>query len=537
MSSSIPQQVFRNIAISLSLAVVALAITVQTAGAGEYSVYSCDAGSVAVPNASWVADPASDPLIAISSNCQPLSVVGIQNAGGSIPNNGFGALVFDAPQGTTIDAYRVAGQALVDDPGGEQYDVGLFATGGASQPIQGCLSTTDCDVELGNPFEYFSAPLGTDSLQLRVVCRSAGGCNVWNGSGGENAYLTASRAEVVLRDDEAPTVLASGTLAGGGTVGDILSADFDASDVGGGVASVALEIDGSVEDTQTPGGTCVEPYTEKQPCPPNFNGQFVVDTAGMAAGVHTWEIVATDASGNVGSSGVGAFYLSAPPAPPAPPLPPVDTPTNGSPAVSNPVVTFDKTLTKIKSGSTVVSGRILTQAGQPVVGATVTLQTLDVGVFDSEAKGAGTVVTDGEGRFSVKVRADGAKKVTAFFVPFAGAAPTAMFSTVVRQELSLSAKASRRVVKPLGSVSISGRLSGAGDAAADAPVEIQAVIRGKWRAIGSEEANSRGNYKWTYDFVNVRRSADFRFRAVVRRNAAWPWPSEFSEPVKVSVRP
>lgn len=522
-----------QILLSLSLAVVALAATVQTAEAGVYSVFACDADGSPVANTSWVADPATDPLIAISSVCGPLSVTGIQNAGGHIPFNGYGALDFAAPAGTTVDSYRVAGHALVDDPGGEHYDVGLIASGGTSQTIAGCVNTTDCDAQIGNPYSLVAAPAGTSKLSLSVICRSAGGCNVWNGSGGENAYVTASRSEVVLSEDSAPTVVKSGAIAAGGTVGDILAADFDATDQGGGVALVELEIDGAVVDSREPGGSCVEPFTEKQPCPTNFGGSFTVDTAGYAVGAHTWEIVATDAAGNVGSAGAGAFVLAAPP---QPPIPPADAPTNGVPAVSEPVVTFDKSITKVSKGSTTLTGRVTTKSGQPVVGATITLQTLDIGVFDSDPKGAGSVVTDANGNFSVKVRADGAKKVTAYFSPFNGAAPTAMFSSVVRQELFLTARVSRRTVKPFGSVSISGRLSGAGDAAKDAPVEIQAVIRGKWRPIGVEEADARGNYKWTYEFVNVRRNADFRFRAVVRRNASWPWPSEFTSPVTVSVR-
>lgn len=533
MSYSNQIQKFRALAISLSLAAVALAAAAQTATAGQYSVHACDADGQVVENASWVVDAGSDAGFKVSADCPSLSASGVQTATGVIPYDGFGALTFAAPAGTSIDSYRLTGQAVVEDPGLEKYDAGVLASGGESSSLIGCEFQSICLAVFGKPYDFIAAPANTQKLQLIVSCRTLIGCNVWSGAGGEQASVAASRTEVVLRDDSAPTVLASGTLSGGGTIGDILSADFEASDVGGGVASVALEIDGRIEDSVAPGGACAEPFVERQPCPTDSAGQLQLDTAGIDGGPHTWEITATDAAGNVGSSGVGAFYLSSPP---ASPLPPVDTPTNGVPAVNDPVVRFDKKLNKVRTGSTTISGRVLTKSGQPVVGATIVLQTLDIGVYDSDEKSGGTVVTDADGRFSVKVRADGAKRVTAFFSPFSGAAPTAMFSTIVRQELSLTAKASPRVVKPRGTVAISGRLSGAGDAAKDAPVEIQAVIRGKWRAIGVEEARSSGSYRWEYEFVNVRRNADFRFRAVVRRNAAWPWPSEFTSPVKVSIR-
>lgn len=523
----------RKITYTALLATLLIAVAAGTASAGTYSVYAC-AGPNDEPlaNGSWVTDPASDSLTEVSEDCATLGVRGIRNSGGHIPAFAYGALTFDAPDDTTIEQFRVAGSTLVDDPGGENYRAGLSVSG-TSGLFFGCTGTHDCSQTFGNPYDLVTPKGGSEQLVIELTCLTAGGCNVWNGAGGETAEVLASKSEVVLRDDVAPSVQASGSLLSGGTQGEILELDFTATDEGGGVASVALRIDGKTVETQVPGGSCEPPYTDKQPCPASFDGEFFVDSSGIAVGPHTVEVVVTDAAGNAGSSGASAFAISSPPSPPAPPA---ATPGNGTPAVLDPVVSFDKKLTKIKRGSTTIRGRVLTRSGVPVVGARITLQTLDVGDFGSEPVDAGTAVTGADGSFSVRVRAAGAKRVTAFFSPYAGAPSTAMFSTLVRQELSLTAKPSRRKVKPFGSVSISGRLSGAGDAAKDAPVEIQTVIRGKWRPIGVEEADARGNYKWTYEFINVRRNADFRFRAVVRRNASWPWPSEFTSPLTVSVR-
>ena len=49
------------------------------------------------------------------------------------------------------------------------------------------------------------------------------------------------------------------------------------------------------------------------------------------------------------------------------------------------------------------------------------------------------------------------------------------------------------------------------------------------------EANSRGSYKWNYKFTRVKNATRFTFRAIVRKNKSWPWPTEKSKSVKVLV--
>jgi hypothetical protein len=160
---------------------------------------------------------------------------------------------------------------------------------------------------------------------------------------------------------------------------------------------------------------------------------------------------------------------------------------------------------------------------------------LDLGVFNASAKSIGSITTTSNGRFSVRVKPNGAHRISVLFKPYPASIGTAVTSSIVREDLSLSVKRSKSRVKPGGKLTLNGVLDGAGSAADGAPVEIDARIGGSWRAVGVVEANSRGSYKWHYKFTRVKQPTQFTFRVTVRHNKVWPWPTETSKSVKVLV--
>jgi hypothetical protein len=160
---------------------------------------------------------------------------------------------------------------------------------------------------------------------------------------------------------------------------------------------------------------------------------------------------------------------------------------------------------------------------------------LDLGVFNAAAKSIGTTTTTSTGRFSFRVKPHGAQRISVLFKPYPASIGTAVTSAIVREDLRLSVKRSKSHVKPGHSVTLSGKLEGAGAAAGGTPVEIDAKIGKSWRAVGVVEANSRGSYKWKYKFTRVQQPTRFTFRAIVRKNKSWPWPTETAKSLNVLV--
>jgi hypothetical protein len=260
---------------------------------------------------------------------------------------------------------------------------------------------------------------------------------------------------------------------------------------------------------------------------------YDVNTATLPSGPHSAAVTTVDAAGNVSAASkfdftVGSGGLA----------PPTNgtTPTNGSPAVEQPTARMEKPLVSSSSGKSVtVEGTLTTSSGAPIAGAVLDVISLDLGTFDAKSKSIGTVTTTSAGRFSVRVKPDGASRISVLFKPYPASIGTAVTSTIVREDLSLSVKRSKSRVKPGGSVTLSGTLDGAGSAADGTPVEIDARIGGSWRAVGVVEANSHGSYKWKYKFTRVKQPTRFTFRAIVRKNKSWPWPTETGKSVKVLV--
>ncbi len=113
--------------------------------------------------------------------------------------------------------------------------------------------------------------------------------------------------------------------------------------------------------------------------------------------------------------------------------------------------------------------------------------------------------------------------------------PTAWATAVVRADARLTATRSAARLRRGRSVTLGGRIAGVGGAAKGAVVELQAVVRGQWRTVGTVSAGADGRYRWRYRFVNTTRDTIFSFRALVRSSPGWPWPELRSRRLLVRV--
>jgi hypothetical protein len=527
------QTQFPSLRRSLILAAVTmLAVLVPTASssAATYSVYSCvGPASEPLPNSAWlssVVNSGQTPFISFGTSCGALSVSASAAIAYALEEGG--AQIFDPPAGTTISGYRLTRSVNVEFTGGSgnpKVSAGIRESAGVVNTDRDCSAVaTGCAIAAGL---VQRSSLALNRLELAVRCVDAAGCpkDRWS-----SLATTLESARVDLDDPTPPEITAvTGTLPGSEAVAGSLTVHATATDVGGGVDRAELSIDGIVSKSVSAGGSCGKPYTVRQPCPSGLVADFDLDTASLTNGLHIGSVRAVDAAGNHGSNEAFLFTVTSGGREVG-----GIVPSNGIPAVERPVIGGVAPVIAVRAGAATVTGNLSTGT-TPISGARLEVSSLDLGVFGAEPVSLGETTTTADGTFSIPLSARGAQRVTISFRPAVGLPTTALGTAVVRESLKLSIKRSKPRIRPGGSLIVSGRLTGAGAAAAGAPVEIDTKIDGRWRAVGVIETAKNGSYRWKYRFNRVKRSTKFVFRAQVRRNKSWPWPTSRSKAVKVLV--
>jgi hypothetical protein len=117
-----------------------------------------------------------------------------------------------------------------------------------------------------------------------------------------------------------------------------------------------------------------------------------------------------------------------------------------------------------------------------------------------------------------------------------GAARARVVDVVSR--LALTVRARPATLRNGKSIVLSGKLAGAGPAARGEPIDIQAMISGRWQTVATVRASASGSFRWRYRFRNTRLEAIYSFRArVADTSRRWPWPTIGSSRVRVHVLP
>lgn len=497
-----------------------------TASAGTYSVYSCTGPSgESLPNYSWSerrSTPANIAVFSLDSTCPSLAVTAVGTILGPGENAGF---AFDAPDGTTISGYYVRRSISITylSVGSKPaMSAGLRRTVGGSDTYWGECETVVSSCVVANSGTQ-SAGLSASSLQLGVQCAQSSSCS---NLGVSLAQSKMSSARVDLTDNVAPKLsLTGGTLPGAVGASGTRDLDVAITDVGGGIKSYWIAIDGVKGAVTNLGGSCAGVYTQRVPCPQSQQASFSVNLAKYGAGPHTAIVSAADAGGNVASLAPVVFNYSGP----------VFT-SNGTPSVTTPVVrTRAKTIEGRGGKAVSLRGSVKTSTGSPVAGALLDVTATSIGGAASGTVSLGTTKTGSKGTFKFRVKPKGARVIKFAFRPASSSEATASASTLLRQRLSLSAKRSKARLVRGQRLTISGRLSGAAASAAGAPVEIYVRNGRRWQKVAVVSASRSGRYAWKHRFTRVTRPTLFTFRAVVRADANWPWKSRVSRNVKVLV--
>ena len=142
--------------------------------------------------------------------------------------------------------------------------------------------------------------LSAQELSLGIVCRAPTGEECVTGATLHAVWAAMYGARVTLSDPTPPTLnTPSGALWAPGEADGFHkgteSVTVAAQDVGGGVASIVLAVDGHPVETYS--ASCN--FTFAQPCPSSTGAQtLALPTTELSDGTHTLTLVATDAAGN-----------------------------------------------------------------------------------------------------------------------------------------------------------------------------------------------------------------------------------------------
>lgn len=531
---AVPRQRVAAWLATLLAAVIASALLATSASAGTYSVYSCvgPAGQ-SLPNLAWVqrrSVPSHTAAFSFGSSCSDLSVAA--TPGTALAAGEDAGYAFDAPPGTSISGYLVRRSISVTYPASgtrPTLSAGLRRTVNSSETYWGeCEAVaTNCSVAASGTQ---SVGLSATSLQLGVECaQSATTCA---GAGISTLRTTLLESRVDITDSYAPSItVTGGALVGASGSSGVRSLDVSVSDVGGGVKSYWLSIDGVKGAVTSVVGSCAQTFTQTVPCPDERLASYAVDLAAYAPGTHSAVVSATDAAGNVGTLAPVSFTV-----PGAGSGGGNGLDANGRPAVGTPVLATRKAVIDGKGGRAVkVRGVLKTSTGAAISGAKLDVTASSLGVSGAATSILGTATTTKDGSFSFKLKPKGARRITFAYRPSTGATSTAEASTIVRQLLALSARGSKRVLRRGQALTIGGKIGGTAGAANGAPVEIDVLAGKKWVAIATVRAGKSGSFEWKHNFTRVTRPTIFRFRAVVKSAQTWPWPSKFSNSVQVLV--
>lgn len=549
---------WRPAGFGLAVAGALLAVTaptgVEPAGAAPYEVWSCrDASGAPLVADAWFVSYEFLPSSAGSSadGCATGGGFRVGLQPGQSHSVSGAELRFDVPRGTRIVDYELWRSA--EAPSSSSfYEAGVDeVAGGTAVANVACDSLgVGCSTDAADPLAAANrvamqsgSPI--DLIKVYARCRD----NVCQPGATPPAATTLFRSRVVLDDPAAPVAepIDGTLLAGAVRQGGLATLQVAGHDGQSGVAAVAMTLDGGPASTIGSGNTlngCRTPYVSSRPCPSDVAPVFTVDTTALAPGAHSIAGTVTDAAGNETGWGPVAFTVEAAPSVPGPapvpdPAPPTvssGVPDNGRPAVVAPRVRMSVARGG-GSRAARVSGTVRTPDGTPVVGARIALRGLPLGTGTNRQRTLATVRTDARGRFSVERLPAGAYRVSASFAPWAGSPPTVTKQVRTRSTLRLTARIQPRRVLRGRTATLSGRLHGAGPATRGTLIQIEAIVRGRWRPVGTVRAGADGRWRWRYRFVRVTRPTRVSFRATVASAPAWPWGVRHSRRQHVRVDP
>jgi hypothetical protein len=532
-----------RIVLILSLsAVSSFGIAESADASGTYDVYSCrtpagDPGETAP----WLSMPG--PSGSVFDRCDEGGSLGAAVASGPVTSTAHTGWQFDAPPYTELTRVVLYRQArAVTGPGWTKaYE--LFRDSVALDPrhmLDECAPwpPSNCTA-VGDPANPFSPAnrveignLQAHRLILTAICIGPSSCPATGSLTGE---IRVFQSVVTLVDEQSPAFTGEPSgplLRDGARLSGVQTAYYSASDAGGGLYRASIAVDGHVSSAQpvaNAGRTCAPRTTAAVPCPQFASGSYSVDTARLPDGDHTVQLVLADVAGNQTFSRPVRVRIRNHAVP------------NGFGASPSAVITagFDGRATAARrtryAAAPTITGLLRRHDGFPIAAAVVAV------LSRSSHPGAhlrevARVRTDTRGRFSYRVRRGPSRlfRLTyrAYDLDTADAAH-ADLHLGVRAGVTLDIRPRR--VRNGHRIVFRGALKGGpgrpGTLVTMQELDPRPLTFQTLRV--HRDGRFRGSYRFRYTYHPTR----FRFRALVQRQAGYPYLTGSSRAVAVVVRP
>jgi hypothetical protein len=187
----------------------------------------------------------------------------------------------------------------------------------------------------------------------------------------------------------------------------------------------------------------------------------------------------------------------------------------------------------VRSARAHIDGLLRSADGEPIAQARIS-------VFEQLRTGGGwrtlaELRSDRDGRFSVAIPRAPSRSIR---FAYGGTPLVKPASGEVRMLVPAAStmSADRRSVRNGDAVAFTGRLAGGYVPDGGKLIDLQAYYRGRWRTFATARTDARGRWSYRYRFGATRGTVRYRFRARIRREAAYPYELGYSRRVIVTVR-
>jgi hypothetical protein len=271
--------------------------------------------------------------------------------------------------------------------------------------------------------------------------------------------------------------------------------------------------------------------TSPTPCPPSLSGSWEVDTskAPFQNGPNTIQVCASDFA-TTGSPNVSCSN---------PQTVEVNNACTESPVAGGADLSAgfagdgSDDLTVKYGGTTEVEGGLTDQAGDPISGATICLESRPA-ASTTVARTVGTTTTDSQGNFSMEVKPGANRQLLVGY---------RHGSFQVAKQLTLETRARPTLI--LGSHKIAGghKLEITGDLPKPNPGGHVLVLQGSsehghdWLTFKKVITGEKGRFRTTYTFSKPREPTTFRVRVQAPAQTGYEYDSGTSKAARIRVRP
>jgi hypothetical protein len=367
------------------------------------------------------------------------------------------------------------------------------------------------------------------------------GCTLGSGSCSAGPYVYAHYFAATEVDPVAPKLAnIRGSLLGDGIIRGQQNVGVDAHDQGGGLTNVSLFVNGQLtgapktlscnlvyaNNPSVRGLVAVTPT----PCPTDTTVDWTLDTesAPFHNGINVVQLCASD------------FATLSDPNTTCSPLREIEVDNT---CVNSPVAggaqlsaqftgTNTDTTTVEYGGGAQVVGRLTTNAGDPVTGATLCVKS-QISEIDSHPVAVGTVKTDGNGRYAYTVPPGPNRE---FVIGYRHDASQVARDVRFYSHAQPTLKATPSKLTNRRAVRFSGSVPGPSHASRVVVLQANPPKSKRWITFRRATTDSNGRFQSHYRFNSTTRTTNYRFRAILPIQAGYPWLEGTSGPVKVQVK-